>query len=863
MVHKIDAAARRQSEARMRSIVESSLDAVVGMDETGRITDWNRQAEQTFGWAREQAIGQDLAGTMIPQRYRKAHQGGIRAFLESGVGPILNKRIEISALHRDGHEFPVELTVLPLRLGKRWTFSAMVRDLSGQKLADEVLQRLFAAMEVISDAIYLVDRSSMSFIHVNATACQMRGQTREDMLAMGPAQVLGTPRAELERRYDAIIASGGTAAAQQLQRTRPDGSEVWVELRRHALRSGERWMIVTLVRDITGQKKADDRIRRLNRVYAVLSGIYTLIVRVRERDGLFREACQVAVEQGQFMTAWIGLVDRSAMKILPVAWAGAQAQSLALNRDRFPLGDDGLAGSTLAARAVWQKAAVVSNDIRGDPRVAYVKEHLEHGISSIAVLPLLVADEVVGVFNLYAGETGFFDDEEMKLLTELVGNIAFAIDHLDKRDRLNYLAYYDVLTGLANRSLFLDRVTGQLRSAAGAGSQLALFLVDLERFRNINDSLGRPAGDALLKQVGQWLAQNSGDANLVARVDADHFAVLLPEVRKQGNVAHLLESTADALQAHPFRLGESEFRIAARTGVALFPQDGSDADTLYRHAEAALKKAKASGERYVFYSAQMTDAVAGKLTLENQLRRALDQGEFVLHYQPKVNLASGKVSGAEALIRWNDPGSGLVAPSRFIPVLEETGLIQAVGRWAVRQAIGDYLRWRAAGLSAVRIAVNVSPLQLRHPGFVGEIRQAIALEAHAAEGLELEITESLIMEDVKHNVASLSAIRAMGVRIAIDDFGTGFSSLSHLARLPVDTLKIDRSFIVDMTGGPQGLALVSTIINLAHSLKLKVVAEGVETDEQQRLLHLLRCDEMQGYLFCKPVPAEVLAARFL
>jgi EAL domain-containing protein (putative c-di-GMP-specific phosphodiesterase class I) len=291
--------------------------------------------------------------------------------------------------------------------------------------------------------------------------------------------------------------------------------------------------------------------------------------------------------------------------------------------------------------------------------------------------------------------------------------------------------------------------------------------------------------------------------------------------------------------------------------------DLADADTLFKNSEAALKNAKASGERYLFYTQNMTEAVAGKLTLENQLRQALENEQFVLHYQPKVNLVSGKLTGAEALIRWNDPRTGLVNPGQFIPILEETGLIYDVGRWALRRAIDDYLRWRAAGLPAVRIAVNVSPLQLRNRGFIADIEQAIRVDTHAATGLELEITESLIMEDVMHSIASLQAIRAMGVSIAIDDFGTGFSSLSYLAKLPVDTLKIDRSFVIDMTAAPEGLALVSTIINLAHSLKLNVVAEGVETQEQSRLLRLLKCDEMQGFLFSKPVPGEIFETRFL
>jgi EAL domain-containing protein (putative c-di-GMP-specific phosphodiesterase class I) len=228
-----------------------------------------------------------------------------------------------------------------------------------------------------------------------------------------------------------------------------------------------------------------------------------------------------------------------------------------------------------------------------------------------------------------------------------------------------------------------------------------------------------------------------------------------------------------------------------------------------------------------------------------------------------VNLVSGELTGVEALLRWNDPLTGMVPPNRFIPLLEETGLIHEVGRWALHEAVADYGRWRETGLRAVRIAVNVSPLQLRNRSFVAEIEQALGANAAAAAGLELEITESVIMEDVRFSIASLRAIRALGVGIAIDDFGTGFSSLSHLARLPVNTLKIDRSFIIDMTVSPEGLALVSTIINLAHSLKLNVVAEGVETKEQSQLLRVLNCDEMQGYLFSKPLPREIFEAKYL
>ena len=556
--------------------------------------------------------------------------------------------------------------------------------------------------------------------------------------------------------------------------------------------------------------------------------------------------------------------------MMPVASGGMTEDFLELISRPFAQHEDALLGNT--QRAICEKKAIISNDVQNDPQIVFKDEHAILGTRSMAILPLQVVDEVVGVLAIYSQEAGFFDEEEVKLLTELAGNIAFAIDHIEKEKRLNYLAYYDVLTGLANRDLFLGRLAEHMRTAAHGKHALGLFLIDLERFKNINDTLGRPAGNALLLQVAEWLTRTAGDSALLARVGADQFAMVLPEVKPGGDVKRLLEKKLKAFLGHAFHLNDGIFRVAAKVGVALFPDDGADADTLFKHAEAALKKAKASGDRYLFYTRQLTEIMAGKLTLENQLRQALDRNEFVLHYQPKVSSATGKLTGAEALLRWNDPRTGLVSPARFIPILEETGLIHDVGRWVLRKAIEDYLRWRATGLAAVRIAVNVSPLQLRHHGFIAEITQAIGMDPnasgaleleHAAAGLELEITESMIMNDVDQSIATLQAIRALGVRIAIDDFGTGFSSLSYLSKLPVDSLKIDRSFVVEMTASQEGLALVSTIINLAHALNLKAVAEGVESEEQSRLLRLLNCDEMQGYLFCKPVPCVIFETKYL
>jgi len=719
--------------------------------------------------------------------------------------------------------------------------------------------------ESINDIFFLVDAESNRTIYVSPAYEEIFGRSCESLYANPDSwseMIHPDDREVTSKTYKKGLSVGTFEYEYRIIRS--DQSIRWVHTRGFPVRddAGKIVRIAGVGRDVTEPKKAEDRIRRLNRLYAVLSGINTLIVRVRDRNELFREACRIAVELGAFRMAWIGVIDPQTLDGKIVAWHGGGEDDL--HEVRLTARDGTPDSEQPACRALRQSRAMICNDIAMDPSVAPFRDDLlRRGHKSVGCFPLMLAGRPAAVITLFAGESGVFDEEEVRLLLELAGDISFAMDHIETAQKIDYLAYYDALTGLANRNLFLDRVAQYMRSAVSSGHKLALGLIDLERFKNINDSLGQSAGDMLLRQVAEWLTHNFGDVNLLARVGADHFAVVLPEVKHGGEAARRLQKAMEAFLDHPFHLNDAVFRIAAKIGVALFPDDAANADILFKNAEAALKKAKASGERYLFYTQKMTNAVAGRLTLENQLRQALDNGEFVLHYQPKVSLVSGKITGAEALIRWNDPRTGLVPPGHFIPILEETGLIHEVGRWALRKAIDDYLHWRATGLAAVRIAVNVSSLQLRNRGFLAEIEQAIGIDSQAAAGLELEITESLIMEDVRSSITSLQAIRALGINIAIDDFGTGFSSLSYLSKLPVDTIKIDRSFVIDMTTGPEGLSLVSTIINLAHSLRLKVVAEGVETEEQSRLLRLLGCDEMQGYLFGKAVSREIFETVYL
>ncbi len=856
----------RISEARFREMAES-IDEVLFLSDagSGRVLYispayedvWGRSCESMYAdpesWA-EAIHPDDLESTL--EAYRK--------------GMSVQSMFEYRIVRPNGSIRWIQSRRYPVRddAGIIVRITGVAKDITERKQAEQELresERRFSGMlETIELLAVMLDREAR-ITYCNDYLLRLTGWRLDEVIGRDWFETYMPVEVDVMRPvFQALLANSPETWHRESAILTRTGARRLIRWNNSVLRSGTGEVIGTasIGEDITERKQSEIRIKHLNRVQAVLSGINALIVRARDRDELYREACQIAVDAGGFRMSMISILDKDAQRIVPVASAGKDEDLMALVRELLASSDR--AQNSLVAQAIRDSKAIVANDSQNDPRVLLGAKYAEAGVRSLAVLPLMVADEAVGVLVLYASEVAFFHDEEMELLTELTGDIAFAIDHIGKAERLDYLACYDSTTGFANQSLFLQRLQEKLLSAQDDEHKKAVFVLDIERFKTVNDAFGRNVGDELLRQIAERLVQaGGGDASRFARLGADRFAIVATGMDSVEQVGRYTEQRLDATFRAPFRVGDHDLRIFVKVGIALFPDDGMDADALLRNAEAALKKAKTTGERYLFFTQKMTERVAERLSLENRLRQALDKDEFVLHYQPKVSFSNGLLTGCEALIRWNDPQTGLVPPMQFIPILEETGLIHEVGRWALRKAIEDYLRWRNADLAAVRIAVNVSPLQLRNRGFIAEIKDALGVDAHAATGLELEITESLIMEDVKHSIASLHAIRATGVTIAIDDFGTGFSSLSYLSKLPVDTLKIDRSFIIDMTGAPEGLSLVSTIINLSHSLNLKVVAEGVETEEQSRLLRLLRCDEMQGYLFSKPVPADIFETKFL
>jgi diguanylate cyclase (GGDEF)-like protein/PAS domain S-box-containing protein len=849
------------SEERFRQMAENIHDAFVLRDvDNDRIIYISPAYEEIWGRSCESLYAN-------PETWTEAIHSDDRASTYEKYKEVISKgryEIDYRIVRPDGSIRWIESRGFPVRddAGKMVRIAGVAKDITERKQAEDARKHREAELQEsqriarIGSWEWTIATSAITWSDgMNHVLARDRGSPSPTFETLPQFY---TP--DSWQRLGAVIAKAAETGASydlDLEMIRADGATCWTTTRGEAIRGADGTVVKLrgTVHDITEQRWAETKIRRFNRVYAVLSGINTLIVRTRDRQELFDEACRIAVEQGKFQLAWIGLLDANGVDVVPVARAGVDEGYL--DNIQLTARDDAPNRCEMVARALREKTVVVCNDIDTDPQMArWREEALRRGYRSVVVFPLKLEDKMIGLLLLYASEAGVFDTEEMRLLTELAGDISFALDHIDKQKRLNYIAYYDVLTGLANRSLFLERVAQHMRSAASGGHKLAVALIDLERFKNINDSLGRPAGDALLRQVAEWLTRITGDASLLARVGADHFAGVLPKVKQGGDMARLLDKWMEAFLDHPFRLNDAVFRIAAKVGVALFPDDGADADTLFKNAEAALKKAKLSGDKHLFYAPEFNAQIAEKLTLENKLHRALEQEQLVLHYQPKVNLKSGQICGLEALMRWNDPETGLVPPMKFIPLLEETGMILEAGRWALAKAASDSLAWQSKGLRVLRIAVNVSPIQLQQKDFVGMVAQVISGAGNTAVELELEITESLIMQDIEANIQKLRGIREMGIEVAIDDFGTGYSSLSYIAKLPVNALKIDRAFIINMTSNSDDLSIVSTIISLAHSLNLRVIAEGVETEEQANLLRLLKCDEIQGYLFSPAVPAE-------
>lgn len=609
--------------------------------------------------------------------------------------------------------------------------------------------------------------------------------------------------------------------------------------------------------DITEFLAQERSLRQLGRFHALLGELAKVILRAGDRTALLEETCRIAADQGSFLSAAIGVVgDDNQLHLvcsqgdhgvnryleclsgLPLPGAGEQTEELRVSVRALVTGQP----------VVQTFSATPSGDSRHD-------EILAVGAQSQLALP--IGQPPWGVISLYSSEEQRFSAEEVGLLVRMAQEIDFGVEFLARNDRLNALAYHDAATGLYNLTAFLERAPDRLQERS-----CLLAMVHVNHFARVRDSRGRESSDALLRVLGQRLRTDFGPDTLVAHPGDAAFLMLMPVESSVEDGLATLDRKLEAIEQTPLAVGQESIYLTLNAGVAIYPEHGDRPESLYRNADAALSAADARGERVHLFANPLRERAERRLKLEHQLRDAVAASTFQLHFQPRYRTVDRQLVGAEALLRWRGPEGCPESPAEFIPVLEETGMILQVGAWVMRTAQDTALAWRAKGLHDFRVAVNMSARELRSPGFLAQCRELLG--PHVADPLiDIEITESLLMDDIDQSVELMEHLRALGCQIAIDDFGTGYSSLNYLARLPADVLKIDQSFTATLASSPQTMALFTNIIGLAHSLSLTVVAEGVEDEEQAKLLRLLRCDELQGYLLGRPLSAQDFEQRYL
>jgi diguanylate cyclase (GGDEF)-like protein len=613
------------------------------------------------------------------------------------------------------------------------------------------------------------------------------------------------------------------------------------------------------------RKGAEQASLRLGRMFAALSATNDAILHAKSPEALYQQVCDATVHGGKFSNTSIFLAEEGNTEVRAVAGAGRIPQDLMASHISI---DETLPeGRGLIGIAYRTQRACVSNDFLNDERTRpWHETGRQANCRAAAALPLVQGGRCVGVVFIHYDELNAFDDEIVKLLERLAANVSFALDNFaheaerkSAQERIEHLAMHDGLTDLPNRAMFSQVLNLAIASARRYKRHFAVLFIDLDRFKIINDTLGHEAGDVLLQEVSRRVKDILRSSDFVARLGGDEFVVLVQEVSEAEQVAIVARKLLSTI-IKPVVIVEQECRVTASIGISMYPKDAQDEQSLMKNADLAMYLAKEEGKNnFQFYSEDIKTQSLERLTLETSLRRALEREEFFLHYQAKLDLRTGAITGVETLVRWQHPDLGLVSPLQFIPLAEETGLIVPIGMWVLRTACAQNVAWQRAGLPPVCMAVNLSPRQFSSESLLSDIASVLRETGMSPNLLELEITESMVMGNVDRAAKQLTAINQMGVRLAIDDFGTGYSSLAQIKRFPIDTIKVDRSFIREIPHNDEDKALTEAIIALGKSLSITVVAEGVETKEQQTFLREHACDEMQGFYFSKPVAPEQFA----
>jgi len=601
------------------------------------------------------------------------------------------------------------------------------------------------------------------------------------------------------------------------------------------------------------------RTQRISRLYSALSQCNQAIVRSHNETELFERICRDVVSYGGMRMAWIGLIEHDRVMVAAAHGDGMEfLDELEVSLDATsPAGRGPIGLSYTSGQPYW------CQDYLHAPETAHWHAHgARYGWLSSAAIPLRRNAEIIGFFAPYSGAVNAFDEDVRKLLLEMTLDIEFALKNFDREavrqqadQRVHYLAHYDVLTGLPNRSQLHERARLLLEQARASRMPLALIMLDLDHFKDINDSLGHTVGDALLSELALRLTSCLRDGDMVARLGGDEFIFVMRNIGS-GEASDIARKLLELI-GQSYTVGPHELRVSASIGIAMYPDDGVDVETLLQRADAAMYQVKRAGRHdFRFFTAAMQQRAARHLQLVNALRYALERAQMHVVYQPQVSLKTGRIIGAEALLRWSTPELGPVSPAEFIPAAEESGLIVTIGDWVLRQAVRQARAWLDAGLPPLVMAVNLSAIQFRTADLPSHVAQILYEEGLPPEYLELELTEGVAVQDPQGAITTMNELHDRGIRMSIDDFGTGFSSLSHLKKFKVYKLKIDQSFVRDISTDAEDKAIVSAIINMARSLGLTTIAEGVETVEQKEFLREQHCDEMQGYHISRPLPPQ-------
>jgi len=847
------ASSLRAVEGHFRTTFEHAAIGLSHVDRDGRLLLANPRLCEILGYSALELTGMTVAELSHPEdrdvtraSRDRLHAGEIASF-------ALRKRY----LRKDGSTVWVALTVAPVRdaAGRVLYDVACVDDISERIRAEAELHRFRAAIDISADPILLVECGTLRISDLNEAAYRNLGYLREELLGREISMLFADRTSDsLRAEYARLLERPGAAELVRAKYRRKNGSTFPVEITRRILYGEGGAYVVGIVRDITDRKRAKKRLALHAQRQESIARFGQFALGCSDLDLLFAEAVATVHACGAEATALLESLSGAARFAVRAA-SGAGTQSSIGAEDEVQ--HDSMWRLVLEENAPrLVDAEYLRSRPGGRPWSGWIGR-----MSSGMYAPVNTESGPFGVLAAFSERAAAFGEEDKRYLESIANVLSSALRRDRAERRLSYMAQYDTLTALPNRALLMERLNRTISQARRNRWQTGVLFVDLDRFKLVNDTLGHPMGDALIAEVGRRLRGCVRDSDTVGRISGDEFAVVLANLARAGDAAVVAQKILDAL-ALPFHLADHEACITASVGIASFPADGEDADALIMCADIAMYRAKESARNtYCFFTAEMSERSASRLKLNTDLRHAVERGEFVLHYQPKINLASGEPDGVEALLRWMHPDRGMVSPLEFIPALEDSGLIVRVGEWVVGEACAQIRRWQAAGRRALPVAVNLSAKQFMQRGLDAAIRRILEASGVPPALLELEITESCLMDNPEEAVRALQRLRDAGLKISVDDFGTGYSSLAYLARFPLSALKIDRAFVRDVNTDPSAAAIVRAVIDMAQNLNLTVIAEGVETEAQRGFLRHHGCDQAQGYFFSRPLPAAQIEAR--